>query len=302
MPETRARKRLHTLFAGRRSARAYLVFTAQLALLALLTPMLVSLAVFGLTAVLGGTAGASTEAVIGTLVTLAFGGLAFAQLRATVQRLHDAGRDARWLAPFVLVATAAFAARGHPAAVPWLPYAWALVVLGWLGLALWPGTAGSNRHGAPVPLPANKRGTGWLVAALLVGGLLAFTVPVFLQQEERRYAVQGYEWAAKRRQHVENVYRIQGRFPANNAEAGLTALGAMHGRYVAAVEVGAGGVLTLRYSDDPRLGDEAAGRTLRLTPTIEDPGDDPATAVISWHCGGGDLPQRLRAAACRNTP
>jgi type IV pilus assembly protein PilA len=78
-----------------------------------------------------------------------------------------------------------------------------------------------------------------------------------------------------------------GTYPITNALAGLEAAGAINGKYVSQVAVGANGVITVTYSN---AGNQSAnaninGATLTMTPV-------PAAAnlgSISWTCAGGNI-------------
>ncbi|MGE0484222.1 MAG: pilin [Gammaproteobacteria bacterium] len=275
-------------FAGRIARLAYVARCAKLLLVAaIVVPITLTLLAILASHVwpdIKNGAVATSSLLIGGAFTAA-GALA---LRATAQRLHDIGRDPRWLVPLlVLVVPAGF--------VPW---GWVLPALAWLALALWPGDADLNQHGPPPP--AGKPGIVWILSAvILLISIMAVGVHIQEQIEQRARAIKGYFWGLEQRTAVETFYRAHGRFPSSNAEAGLTEPGEVRAKFVDALTIGPGGVLTLRYANHPRLPSNAYGRTLVMTPAVTKQGGEAMAAAITWDCRGGDLPQTLRHAACR---
>ncbi|MFM8333123.1 MAG: pilin [Candidatus Methylumidiphilus sp.] len=105
----------------------------------------------------------------------------------------------------------------------------------------------------------------------------------------RQYATEGMSLASMAKTSVAEYYVSMGKYPANNAEAGLPAPTEIRGDGVDSVTVAPGGIITVQYNH--LVGDNP---TLVIAPESANSG-----GMIVWDCKGGTLPTTYRPPHCR---
>jgi type IV pilus assembly protein PilA len=76
-----------------------------------------------------------------------------------------------------------------------------------------------------------------LVVVSIIGILAAIAIPQFSGYRARAYQTEAYSLFEGVRKDILNFRDVTGRFPRNNAEAGLGGPGTLQGKHVASVEV-----------------------------------------------------------------
>ncbi len=114
-----------------------------------------------------------------------------------------------------------------------------------------------------------------LVVISIIGILAAIAIPAFLGQRTKAKVREGDILAGDARKEIVEFYWHTGRFPRDNAEAGLPEPGHLKGgKYVESISV-CNGVLEIKYNDEVDDG----SRVEHLRPAV--PIDDP-TAPVQW--------------------
>ena len=136
-----------------------------------------------------------------------------------------------------------------------------------------------------------------MITVAIVGILAAVALPAYQDYTVRAQVTEGISLASGAKAAVAEFHSNKGAFPADNAEAGLTATGAA-GKFVSGVTI-ADGVITATFSDTAPQGANTniSGDTIVLTPTEE------AAGNVSWKCGGsmvGTVEEKYLPSSCRD--
>ena len=135
-----------------------------------------------------------------------------------------------------------------------------------------------------------------MIVIAILGILLAIAIPAYQDYTVRSRVAEGLHLAAVAKLAVSETRLSENRWPNSNAQAG--SYRTVQSTYVTAVEVGTGGVITVRYHNTPALL-EAAVSTLVITPSY-------LGTSVHWDCNGhdgfsarGDIPSKFLPASCR---
>lgn len=127
-----------------------------------------------------------------------------------------------------------------------------------------------------------------MLVIAIIGMLAAIAIPAFIGQRVKAKQQEGNILAGDIRKDVQEFYWHTGRFPANNAEAGLPEPENIKGNYVKSITVRDGVIETLIDVGD---GDKTAA----LHPVII--ANDP-TAMVQWWSWCGDETEGLIVMGC----
>lgn len=152
-------------------------------------------------------------------------------------------------------------------------------------------TAASARAGMP----------GWAIALIVAGACFFLIVPVIAIMAAiaipagqsyvvRTQVTEGLVLADAAKVAVDEYVAKTGNVPRDNAAAGLSDPAAIHGRYVASVEVDNGSVI-VTYGDG--ASQAIAGDHLVLKPYG-------SRDSVQWRCGSPDIKVKYLPAACRD--
>jgi type IV pilus assembly protein PilA len=139
-----------------------------------------------------------------------------------------------------------------------------------------------------------------MIVVAIIGILAAIAIPAYQDYTIRAQVSEGLSLSAAAKAAVAEYFMDQGVYPTDNSTAGLEAAGQINGKYVASVQVGAAGLITVTYSNvAPRSANQNINAaTLTLLPV--------AAAVnlgsVSWTCAGGNIlsaQDKWLPAACR---
>jgi type IV pilus assembly protein PilA len=126
-----------------------------------------------------------------------------------------------------------------------------------------------------------------LLVILIIGILIAMTVPGLKETAMRKQVKEGLPLADVAKRGVETVYAVSGKMPANNADAGVPPPDKIISAMVTSVTVKDGAV-TLLFGNS--AGDSIKGKKLTLRPAIV-PGYP--TVPASWICADVDVPPKM---------
>ena len=132
-----------------------------------------------------------------------------------------------------------------------------------------------------------------MIVVTIIGILAAVAVPMYLDYAVRSQISDGLRLASGAKNAVTEFFQEQGRMPADNTEAGLSAAGAIQGKYVSSVSVGnQDGVITVTFGRD--VNQVIDGETVTLTADTSDAGS------VQWVCdSGGVIADKHLPSACR---
>ena len=130
-----------------------------------------------------------------------------------------------------------------------------------------------------------------MIVIAILGILMAIAIPAYQDYAVRAKASEGINLAGATKLAVAETYSSTGRFPPNQASAGLPLATSTNGKYVTSVGQ-ASGVITITYSgNEPKL---SSTSTLLLSATT-------AAGSVKWKCKiGANLDARYVPAECRN--
>ncbi len=123
-----------------------------------------------------------------------------------------------------------------------------------------------------------------LTVISIIAILAAIAIPQFSSYREKAYTAEGYVLGGDIRKDIQEFYDHTGRFPKDNAEAGLPDPGNLRGKYVQGIAV-RNGAFDISFSGDGYSGSRF--KTLSARPAIIK--SDP-TAPVLWVWGNDKDP------------
>ena len=120
-----------------------------------------------------------------------------------------------------------------------------------------------------------------MIVVAIIGILAAIAIAAYQTYTIRAQVTEGLSLMDGARVQIWDFYAQHGRFPANNASAGLAAPNAIHGNYVSSLTVsapGSGVLVTVQYSG-PKANTAIQGKTLSLQGSTP-----PGAGSIVWTC------------------
>ena len=125
-----------------------------------------------------------------------------------------------------------------------------------------------------------------MIVVAIIGILAAIALPAYQDYTKRTHVSEGLTLAGGAKASVTEYFSSQGRFPSNNASAGLAAATDIKGNAVTQVAV-ASGKITITYND--KVTNNA---TLELSPSS-------GAGGVQWSCKGGSVIAKYRPSNCR---
>jgi type IV pilus assembly protein PilA len=130
-----------------------------------------------------------------------------------------------------------------------------------------------------------------MIVVAIIGILAAIAIPMYLDYAIRTQVSHGINLASSAKAAVTEYYQDQGVYPADNATAGLAVAATITGKYVAQVEVVAGGLIEVTFGNDVNA--KILNAKMTMTPTDND-------GSVSWECtGDATLVDKWLPPACR---
>jgi type IV pilus assembly protein PilA len=134
-----------------------------------------------------------------------------------------------------------------------------------------------------------------MIVVAIIGILAAIAIPAYQDYTIRAQVSEGLNLSGGAKAAVSEYYMDQGAFPTTNTIAGISAGNAILGKYVASVQVGALGVITITFSN---VAPQAAHQNINAATLTMSPVD--AGGSITWACAAGvGLQAKWLPSACR---
>ncbi len=128
-----------------------------------------------------------------------------------------------------------------------------------------------------------------MIVISIIGILATMALPSFQDRVIRTQVTEGIALAEIAKKGVEDYYKVKGKLPENNAQAGLPEMQKIIGNFVKTVQVDHGAV-AIQFGN--RINRNASGKILTLRPAIV---KDAAIVPIAWVCGYATVPDGMIA-------
>lgn len=130
-----------------------------------------------------------------------------------------------------------------------------------------------------------------MIVIAIIGILAVIALPAYQDYTARAQVSEAISLMEGQKSAVVEYYADKGKWPTNNAEAGIAAAADIKGKYVAQVEVGGDGVITAKMKNTD-VNNEIKDKTVSLTPHATTAGATPGAAAtangsFTWTCTPG---------------
>lgn len=129
-----------------------------------------------------------------------------------------------------------------------------------------------------------------MIVIAIIAILAAIAIPAYQDYVIRTQVTEGMSLSTGAKAAVWDFYSNTGRFPDNNASAGLVSSGSITGSYVSDVDV-SGGQITVKY-EGPKANVALGTTTLVLSPVSH-------AGSIEWRCTPSTVKKQYLPSSCR---
>jgi type IV pilus assembly protein PilA len=128
-----------------------------------------------------------------------------------------------------------------------------------------------------------------MIVVAIIGILASIAIPAYQDYTIRAQVVEAFSLASELKGSIQEFRKDRGRFPSNNAEAGVPEAPLLIGNYVSSIRV-EDGVLNIEFGNN--VNKMIEGKVLTLQPLVVT--GSPASPM-SWRCGLRSVPTGMEA-------
>jgi type IV pilus assembly protein PilA len=128
-----------------------------------------------------------------------------------------------------------------------------------------------------------------MTVVAIIGILASIAIPAYQDYTIRAQVVESFSITSELKLSIKDFYKDRGRFPANNAEAGVPESKYLMGNYVKRVEI-VNGAMHVEFGN--HVNAQLTGKTLTIRPILVS--GSPASP-FSWNCGYRTPPDGMEA-------
>ena len=134
-----------------------------------------------------------------------------------------------------------------------------------------------------------------MIVAASIGILASIAIPAYQNYTIRAQITETFSLASELKGPIQEYRKERGKFPADNAAAGLPAAEKLFGNYVTRVDVH-DGTITVRFGNF--VNSAIAGKVLTLQPIVA---TGSRASLMGWRCGYRATPPGMEAVGANRT-
>ena len=136
-----------------------------------------------------------------------------------------------------------------------------------------------------------------MIVIAIIGILAVIALPVYQDYTARAQVSEAISLMEGQKSAVVEYYADKGKWPTNNAQAGIAAAADIKGKYVAQVAVGPNGVLTATMKTTD-VNNDIKGKTVVLSPDVTGNAAS-SKGSFTWTCKKGTVDSKFLPSSCR---
>lgn len=130
-----------------------------------------------------------------------------------------------------------------------------------------------------------------MIVVAIIAILAAIAIPAYQNYLIRTQVSEGAVLTDGAKTAVAEFYSNSGKFPSNNASAGLATDTSISGKYVSKVDVASTGLITATFNG-PKANTAIQNQTFVLSPST-------SGGSIAWSCTGSSVDPKYLPSSCR---
>lgn len=136
-----------------------------------------------------------------------------------------------------------------------------------------------------------------MIVIAILGILAVIALPAYQDYTARAQVSEAISLMEGQKSAVVEYYADKGKWPTNNAQAGIAAATDIKGKYVAQVAVGANGALTATMKNTD-VNNDIKGKTVVLSPDVTGNAAS-SKGSFTWTCKKGTVDSKFLPSSCR---